>query len=546
LLLLCWPLAFAADAPAPPEADTPPQLFQGLGTHQHPTTTTNDEARQYFDQGIVLTFSFNHEEAIRSFREATRLDPTYTMAYWGIALASGPNYNNPGMTPEQVTDAWTALGKAREYASGVREEDRALIKALATRYVQDPAADRKPLEKAYSDAMLAVAEKYPDHATVQSLTAEALMQLRPWDLWQPDGQPYPDTPKIIAILQHALKLDPNHPLANHLLVHVVEGSPKPELGTEAADRLRTIVPGAGHMIHMPAHIYSRTGRWAEAAEQNRLAIMADASYRELSPKQGIYRLYMSHNHQFLAFACMMLGRSEEAIAAARGMTHIIPEEFAKQNAALPFVDGFLALPLTTLVRFGKWDEVLAEPEPAEYLPVGRTLWHFARGSAKSAKGDVAGAEAELGAFLEARKLVAPEKMVGNNSALVLLGMAENVLAAEIAFRRGEIDKAVDHLGKAVEAEDHLVFDDPPDWSIPVRHTLGAILLKSGRLDEAEKAYREDLVKWPENCWSLHGLAEVLEAKKSPEAAAIKAKAAKAWEMADFSPTVTCFCVADAP
>jgi len=543
-------LLFALFAPWPLEADDPtpiaPPLFEGMGTFSRKVATENDQAQRYFDQGLILAYSYNHDEAVRSYQAALLHDPNLAMAWWGIAHAYGPHYNKPGMAPQHVAVVREAMNAARQLAREAGDVDAALIEALSKRYTDDPKTPRRPFDESYAEAMRSLATKYPNDADVLALAAEAIMQLRPWDLWKQDGEPHPGTPEALELLEQALRIDPNHPGANHLYVHAIEGSPHAELGLPSADRLVTIVPNAGHMIHMPAHIYARTGQWERAAEQNRRAIDADIEYLKIAPKQGFYKLYIAANFQSLAFACMMTGRRDEAMAAANRMATVFPPDYAKAHAALPFVDGLLAMPMMVQVRFGMWKDILDQPEPPDHLPVSRAYRLFARGSAQAALGDPDGAEAELEAFREACKSIAPHQSVGLNRASSLMGIAENVLVAEIAFRRGEIDKAVEYLQKAASIEDALIFGNPPDWMVPVRHTLGAVLLMSNRLEEAEMAYRTDLKEWPDNAWSLLGLAQALEARSAPEADDALAKAKGSWEDADIAPTVTCLCVANVP
>ena len=343
----------------------------------------------------------------------------------------------------------------------------------------------------------------------------------------------------LTAIEHALQLNPNHPGANHYYIHAVEASTHPDKAVVAADRLRTLVPASGHMIHMPAHIDVRTGRWARAAEQNRQAIKADAAYRKLSPTQGIYRIYMAHNDHFLSWSCMMLGRKEESLAAARHMIATIPEGFAKDAA--PFVDPMMLVEMEAMMRFGMWEDLLKVPEPPVYHPISRAYRHFARASAFAALDNVADAEREQSLFKSAAAAVPEKAMMVQNPAHTVLDLAAHTLAGEIAFRKGEHDTAVSELTKAVEIEDSLRYMEPPDWFQPSRHSLGAVLLAANRKGDAEKVYRADLERWPENGWALFGLSQCLEGSGT-EGAAVKARFDKAWSEADTTIKATCLCV----
>jgi tetratricopeptide (TPR) repeat protein len=537
----------AVVAPALPEPPAQPAkpavpLFEGLGKHAR-TVVAKPEAQKYFDQGLMFMFAFNHDEAIRAFRQATEIDPDCAMAYWGISLASGVNYNNPSFPPEKAKAAWAALQQARDKSKGESEANRALIEALAKRYADPLPEDTKPLERAYSAAMKEVWEKFPKDADIGSLYAESIMNLRPWELWTADGKPAEETPEILRALEAVRKLAPDHPLANHLYIHAVEASPEPGKADDAADRLRNAAPALGHLVHMPSHIDIRRGRWQEAVEANRLAIVADRAYQKVVPEQGFYRLYMAHNHHMLTFAAMMQGQSELAMKYIQEMGADVPKEWlaVKENAAI--VDGFLAMPLEVLKRFGRWDDILKAPEPPEMFPIARAMRHYTRGVALAAKGKVAEARESQKEFREARKKVAEDAIFANNKAADLFAIGEDMLEGEILFREGKVKKAIELLRAAVEREDKLRYSEPPDWFVPCRHALGAILLHDGQAAEAEKVYREDLRRWPNNGWSLHGLAASLEAQgKKDEAAAVKKQFAEVWKRADVKITSSCYCV----
>jgi tetratricopeptide (TPR) repeat protein len=368
-----------------------------------------------------------------------------------------------------------------------------------------------------------------------------MMDLRPWDLWTPDGKPQPGTEEVVATLEKVLALSPNHPLALHLYIHAVEASPDPGRADEEANRLRDLMPGLGHMVHMPSHIDVRRGRWSAAAVANDKAIVADHKYQANSPRQQFYRVYMAHNYHMLAFAAMMQGQSKRSIDAITAMATGMPAEWIKENA--PLADGFTAMPLEVMVRFGKWDEVLSAPEPAEYLPIARALWRCARGVAYAAEGDVARAKAEQKQFTEARAKIPDEAVFGNNYARDLMRVAEHLLAGEILYRDGEIEEGLAELRKAVAAQETLKYAEPPDWLIPTRHALGAALLDARRAAEAEQVYRDDLVKLPENGWALFGLAKSLSMQnKNAEAAEFERRFRAVWKDADVTIESTCFCL----
>jgi len=523
---------------------TAPRLYEGMGSHRRPITTVSAEAQRYFDQGLVWTFAFNHDEAIRSFGEAARIDPDCALAWWGIALCNGPHINNPIMDERHSRAAWDALQKAQSLADKANPTERSLIQALSKRYASTPPADRKPLNEAYANAMREVWSTHGDDNDIGTLFAEAMMDLRPWNLWTHDGRPQPGTEEIVAALETVLQRDPRHPGANHLYIHAVEASEHPDKAMATADRLRNLVPASGHLVHMPSHIDVRTGRWAEAAQTNERAIAADAAYRKISPRQGFYSVYMAHNHQFLSYASMMEGCSATAIRAAREMIAGVPDEFARTQPA--FVDPVMMLPIDAMMRFGKWDEILREPAPRRIFPITTALWHFARGIAFAAKGNTNAALREQAEFKKAAAKVAPDALMAINPAKKVLDIAEHMLAGEIAFRQGKIDDSVSSLQKAVEIEDGLQYMEPPDWIQPVRHTLGAVLVSAGRFADAEKVYRDDLQRWPENGWSLYGLSKCLKERTAgAEAADVQRRFEKAWSRADTKIDASCLCASKA-
>ncbi len=529
----------AQDAPKGGPADA--LLFEGMGPHQRKIATSSSEAQKYFNQGLTWAYAFNHDEAIRSFQKAAGIDPDCAMAWWGIALCNGPHINNPMMTPERSKAAWEALQKALATKEHANPTDRALIEALAARYADPAPEDRAELDEAYADAMRKVWQANPKDPDVGTLFAEAMMDLRPWDMWTQDGKPNPGTEEAIATLEAVIAMQPDNPGANHLYIHAVEPSPDPARANAAADRLRKLVPASGHLTHMPSHIDVLTGRWDKASQQNEWAIAIDAAYRAKSPKQGFYRLYMAHNHHMLSFAGMMEGRAEVALKAARDIVESVPEDYLRENVAL--MDPFMGAAYDVLKRFGRWDQILSEPAPPEFLPITTAMWHYARGLAYSAKGEIEPARNEQKAFREAVARVPADAVFSINPAKNILQIADHMLQAEIDYRRGEIDAAVAELNKGIAIEDELRYMEPPEWIQPVRHTLGAILLGAGRYAEAEKAYRQDLAKWPENGWSLYGLSRALEGQgKADEAKTVRERFEKVWKRSDTPIQSSCLCV----
>jgi tetratricopeptide (TPR) repeat protein len=533
----------SADNKGPAQDTSAPSgetLFGNLGSHHRAITTSVPGAQRYFDQGLILVFSFNHDEAIRSFQAAAALDSSAAMPYWGIALANGPHINNPMMDEAHSLAAWQALTAAQARLAGASDVERGLIEALSHRYADPIPQDRIPLDQAYAEAMRGLWKQYPQDPDVGALTAEALMDVHPWDFWTQDGLAQPWTGEITSTLETVLKMAPEHPLANHLYIHAVEASPEPERALPSADRLRTLVPGAGHMVHMPAHIYVRVGRWGDAATQNELAIQVDREYRAKSPQQHFYRIYMAHNHHFLSWACQMQGRSEEALRAAREMIAGIPPDFLHEFAF--FADGFMTIEMETLMRFGRWEDILKLNPPPDFLPISTAMWHSTRGIAYAALGQVDSAKVAEAAFDSACTHVTEEMIVGNNPARTVLSIAKHLLRGEILAREtGKIDEAVAELQTAVTIEDGLRYDEAPDWLHPVRHALGAVLMRAGRYSQAEQVSRDDLTRNRENGWALQGLAQCLRQRKAPEAEEVEARFRQAWARADVKIQTSCFC-----
>jgi len=522
-------------------AGLPDGRFDGLGPHTRPIGTPSPEAQAWFDQGLNFLYAFNHDEAIRSFEAAAAADPGCAMAPWGIALANGPHINNPMVDEAHAKAAWAALARAQELAPKASPVERALIDALGKRYMNPQPEDRRPLDKAFADAMREVWKAYPKDADAGAIFAESLMDLRPWDLWTIDGKPQPETPEILRTLESVIALNPKHPLALHLYIHAAEASPEPGKADAAADKLRTLTPGLGHLVHMPSHIDVRRGRWEEAVLANSRAMATDVEYLQRSKPPGFYRIYMAHNHHMLAFASMMRGESRQATEALKEMVEQMPEEFVL--AIAPIADGFLASPFEVHLRFGRWQAMLGEPEPREVFPLCRALWRFARAVSLAALGRTAEAREEQKKFTEARAKVPKESTFGNNSSADLLALADRMMEGEILYREGKEAEAFAALREAVAGEDGLRYDEPPDWIQPVRHMLGAMLLRSGRAAEAEAVYREDLRRWPMNGWSLFGLSKSLASQgKTKEASEAEAKFKEVWKNADLPITSSCLCL----
>jgi tetratricopeptide (TPR) repeat protein len=518
-------------------------LLEGLGTYTRTVTTRSPEAQRYFNQGLALLHGFNHGAAIRSFQEAARLDPECAMTHWAIALAAGPHINYPVVPPAAAELARQELGLARARAANASAVERDLIEALGHRYATPQPADRAPLDRAYADAMRQAWKAHPNDPDVGAFFAEAMMDLRPWDQWTPQGEPQPGTEEILATLDAVLKLNINHPLANHLYVHAVEASPHPERADVPANRLRTLQPGLSHNVHMPSHIDIRRGRWQQAIDTNLRAVEADDRYRETcGPPTGFLPVYVAHNEHMLAFAAMMTGQRELAIKHIRAMVAGLSEDFLKEYASV--AEGFVAMPLEVLVRFGRWDDILAEPDNyAEYMPFTRAFHHAARAIAYAAKGDVADARKEQAIYLERAKLVPKDEYLGNNTAEAILAVVTPMVEGEILIREGKAEEGFAALRAAIKTEDTLRYDEPPGWLIPVRHSLGASLMRAGRFAEAEQVYRDDLARLPENGWALFGLAKSLrkQAKNKSEAAETEARFQKVWARADLQITSSCLC-----
>jgi tetratricopeptide (TPR) repeat protein len=520
-------------APAPPKSSSGSvPLYTNLGSHHKSISTKVPATQQYFDQGLRFVYGFNHAEAIRSFKQAADLDSTCAMCYWGIALAYGPHVNAP-MDSASGVAAYAAVQKALALKSHATAPERAYIEALAKRYEANPPTDRARLDTSYSGAMEQVANTYADDLDAATLYAESLMDLRPWNYWKPDGTPYPGTNEILRQLQRVISRNPNHPGACHYYIHAVEAV-NPAAAVPCAERLADLMPGEGHMVHMPAHIYIRVGRWNDAVRANQHAIHSDEVFIEGQRPAGVYPLaYYPHNIHFLAFASTMAGRSAQAIEASTTLTSKVNLDAARQVGLLQEMLPYHVLTLTT---FGKWDEVLAEPLPPADIRFSYAMAHYARGVAHAAKGQWPEAQTALDT-VKAINAATPEGADGKTA----LSIAVYALSGEIATRRGDVDAGTTHFREAAKLEDAGLYFEPPKWYYPIRHSLGAALLKAGQHAEAEKVYREDLARFPENGWSLFGLAQALRAQgKNTEAAAAESHFRRAWSSTDVTLTSSRF------
>lgn len=508
-------------------------LMTNLGDYAMPIRTNIERAQLFFNQGINLYYGFNHLEAYRSFREVARLDPENAMAYWGQALSLGPNINLP-MDPADTEVVYKAVQKAQELAGDADEKAKMLIDAISTRYSTEALEDRKPLDQAYANSMAEVAKLYPNDLDIQTLYAESLMDLHPWDYWK-DGQPQPWTNQIVDIINDIIKKNPNHPGANHLHIHIVEASSNPGAATASADLLRDLVPGAGHLVHMPSHIYIRTGRYLEGVIANEKAVKMDMEYINQCNVQGVYPLfYFPHNYHFLWACAMMAGQSEKSLSTAKELAKTIPVELMNVKDFVT-LQHWYAVPMYTMVRFGRWDSILNEPQPADSLLYVKSVWHYARGMAfvRSKKPDLASAELNQLKEIVARPVMQELTIGGFNSFEKVLSIGANVLEGEIEMSRGNSPKAIEKLRAAVAIENGLLYQEPPDWYHPSRQILGAILLDAKKPAEAQQAFEQDLAIYPSNGWSLFGLHQsLLMQNKKSEAAEIKKEFDKAFAKAD--------------
>lgn len=517
------------------------QLFDGLSDFHRKVTTSSPDAQQYFDQGMRYLWAFNHDESTRSFARAAQLDPACAMCYWGVALTVGPNYNVPFMAEPRAKAAWEAVQLAQKVGSRTMPVEQALVGAVSKRYngpqPLDP-TNEGPVLNAYAEAMKGVAKQFPDDLDVQTLSAEAMMNLNPWKLWKSDGTPTPGTEEIMATLESVLTQNPYHPGANHYYIHVMEASPHPEKALVCAERLRGMMPAAGHLQHMPAHIMQRIGRYEDAAEANREGAAADAAYYARARPLDYYAMYTGHNYQFLAFSTAMEGRKAETLEAVRKSRETIPDDML---LAMPGFDWLLSQRYAAMVRFGMWDEMLAEPAPNPRLP-GLTGGHlYGRAVALAAKGRVDDARSTVTQLEKLSMNTSADYGAGYNTARDMFAIGALVAKARIADAERKPDGALTFLRDAVTKEDQTAYDEPSDWFFPVRHILGSELLKAGQGSEAEAVYRKDLALHPHNGWALYGLTQALNwQNKKSEAESVEKQFQQAWNRADLTLSASAF------
>ena len=508
-VLLCG-VAFAQDHSSHNQSK-PATLMSGLGDLHHPVSTRNAEAQQFFDQGLRLIYAFNHDEAARSFHRAAELDAKLAMAYWGIAEAVGPNYNDPA-SADRFRQAHEAIQKAVDLSANAAPSEQAYIQAMALRFPADPKSDLRKAAENYHDAMREVSKKYPDDLDAATLFAEAGMNLHPWGLWHHDGTPEAGTEEIVATLESVVRRDPNHMGAIHYYIHAVEASPSPERALAGANKLASLAPAAGHIVHMPAHVYIRTGDYESAVKTNEEAAAVDQAYIKASGAQGIYpMMYYSHNLHFIAMCSSMNGNYEEAKKTADMLAaHVGPHV-----KDMPPIEGFMTIPIAVDVRFHRWDDILKMPQPDPAMKTTTAFWHFARGMALAGTGKAGEAEAEYKIVADAENNT-PEDVVFampvNNKAKDIMKIAEKVLGAKIAMAKKDKAGAIAMLRDAVTIQDSLKYGEPPDWFFPVRESLGAALLMNSDAAGAEKVFREDIDRNPRNPRSLFGLHQALEAQ----------------------------------
>lgn len=537
------PLLAVACAKAP-ETDTElvaragAPLFRGMGEFHRVIDTKDAGAQRYFDQGMVLAFGFNHAEAIRSFRAAQKLDPSCAMCFWGEALATGPNINVTAkgkaiMSPDEQKAAWAALGKAQAVEAGKPAAERDLIAALATRYAAEPVEDRAPLDHAYAEALGGLVKKYPADDDIAAMYSEAWMNTMPWNYWSDSTTPRPEIVPVIAALESVIARSPKHPLALHLYIHAMEASSTPEKAEKAADALYPLAPGSGHLVHMPAHIFYRVGRYNDSVKANIEAAKVDEDYIKQCNAQGFYpAMYYPHNIHFLWSSASMQGQSKVAIEAARKLAGNVSLEQIDQ---FPTVEFFKTVPLLSLVHFGRWDEILAEAQPRADLGYSNAIWHYARGIAYANKRDLKAARAEQAALVPLK--ANPKVMVLDGSdypASQLLAVADNLLLGEIALNAKDMKTAVAKFEAAVTAQDALPYTEPPFWYYPTRQSLGFALLKAGKAKEAQAVYEADLKQYMHNGWSTFGLIQALDAQgKKADADMLREHFKAMWQFADI-------------
>lgn len=512
-------------------------LLGNLGNRHHKVTTNSEDAQRYFDQGLTLCWAFNHPEAIRSFERAAKFDPDCAMAQWGLAFAYGTNINMP-MEVDANPKAYAAAQKALSLADKCTPKEKAYIAAMAKRYAKDAPKDRAPLDKAFADAMCEVAKAFPDDLDAATLCAEAIMDTMPWDYWAEDGKPKPGTSEMIELLERVMKADPLHPGANHYYIHAIENSPSPERGLAAAHRLRDLVPGSGHLVHMPSHIYLRVGQYHEASLCNERAIVADEEYiRKYKIKSSYVAMYYTHNLQFLAYSTAMEGRRDDSIKAARKTASVVTPEMMKAMADAQWAK---ATPFTALARFGLWEDVLREPAPADDLLFVKAMYHYSRALAHVRRKQLPEAQGEFAFFEKVLKDEGVKKLeTPSFPGPKLLQVFQAVIAAEIAGLDGKADERLKGFEEAVKLQDKLPYMEPPYFYFPMRQRLGAALIDAGKWNEAEQVYRVDLKRNPDNGWSLYGLLQCVRAGgRFAEAGEIEKRFRDAWKYADATLTAS--------
>jgi tetratricopeptide (TPR) repeat protein len=527
-LLLCLP-ALGQNDHAAAAAAKPVTLVAGVGNAHHPVSTKNPEAQQFFDQGLRFIYAFNHDEAARSFQKAADLDPKLAIAYWGIAEAVGPNYNDPA-SDERFKRAHEEIQKAVDLSAGASASEQVYIQAMAKRFPADPKADRRKAAEEYHDAMRELVKQFPDDLDAATLFAESGMTLHPWGLWHVDGTPEAGTEEIVATLESVIRRDPNHLGAVHYYIHAVEASPNPERALAGANKLASLAPNAGHIVHMPAHVYIRTGDYEAAVKTNEEAAAVDRAYIKASGVQGIYSMmYYSHNLHFIAMCAAMNGNYAEAKKNA----DLLAEHVGPGVKMMPPLEGFMTIPMAVDIRFHRWDDILAMKQPDKDLKVTTGFWHFARGMALAGKGRLAEAEAEYKIVSDAEAATSPDAVFAmpiNNKTKDILKIAEDVLGAKIAVARKDNVQAISLLTAAVAIQDRLKYGEPPDWFFPVRESLGGVLLMNGDAAGAEKVFRADLERNPRNPRSLFGLQQALKAQdRNYDAGFVEAQFKASWK-----------------
>ena len=532
-------LALVVGCANPTPLSQPAQRFEGVSASAREITTDSPDAQAWFDQGLTLLYGFNHDEATRSFHAATVADPDCTMAWWGLAIASGIDLNDPRMSERDNHRANRAARMAVETSPGKPGVEVLLARAIQDRFEDSVPDDRTELNRDYASSMQAVYNAYPEDDDVAALFAESLMAQNPWSYWTSDGEPKGRTEEALEVLETLLARNPDHAGGNHFLIHLLEAE-DPERAEAAADKLAGSVPGSGHLLHMPSHIYVHVGRYDAAADVNEAAIEADHAYFAGRPDAGNYFGYYAHNVHMLAYSAMMEGRQQVAVDAARQLDEDVTDDIIREDPA--WLDGLMATTAHVLVRFGRWDDILEAEMPARWRHFSRAQWRYARGVALSALGRTEEARAEQALFEEAAAKVPEDWAAGSSPSSEVLQLARHMLEGEISWREGDAEKAYEELAAGVEIEDGMKYGEPPGWMQPVRHAYGALLMAGGKAEEAEGVYRADLERNPGNGWSLLGLEQALAAQgKADEAAAVGEQLAAVWARADIEPGSSCFC-----